>query len=205
MIDRTPSAGTRGRRATRTSGRRATILLLVVLAGASFAQAPTVAVPPIPEVTVDEASILDIDNAPPVARVAIATLVALDAYPLDAMAQAQPNERLDTETAAYMLLNVFGREIVDSLPIPPEEAHGYLEFVVGQQVPADELVTAGTMRDYILTFAEVAAEDGGGALRMALDARYPALAAGNIDTPLTRAGGALMIMMALELLAPAPD
>lgn len=187
----------------RPLARLAPVLFIGLVLAAALAQPRSgiVTIPPIPEVTVDDASILDIEQAPPVAQEAIAQLVELDAFPLNSMAEARPNESLDARTAAYMLLNVFGRDIVNSLPITADDAHGYLEFVVGQQVPADQIVTAGEMRDYILTFADVVADDGD-ALRMALDEQYPALAAGNLEAPLTRAGGALMILMTLEYLAP---
>lgn len=180
-------------------------LLLALVAAAGLAQAqgvsePAVAVPRPPATEGAELEIEDIGEAPPVAQESILALALLGAYPLDSGMRAMPNRLADYRTVAFMLVNVFAVRLVDQFPVPPDEALTFFGIVTGSVPPPDAGLTVADMRDHLLMFAQLAVDDLA-SLRMALEERYPALASGNPDTPLTRAGAALMIGIALEHLA----
>ena len=181
------------------------IVLVLVLLAAAQAQGPSeppMPYPALPEVDLVGTGIVDLDEAPAVAREAIVQLVTLGAYPLTADMRALPNEPLDLSTAAYMLVNLFAPELGEQFPLPAGEALAILSDVTGFGLEADTIATAGALRGLLLAIVDLpppAATE----LREALNAQYPALEAGNADAPVTRAGGAVMLVIALDHLAAA--
>ena len=177
-------------------------LVLVAAAQAQGPSEPPIPFPALPEVDLVGTGIGDLDEAPAVAREAIVQLVTLGAYPLTADMRALPNEPLDLSTAAYMLVNLFAPELGEQFPLPAAEALAILSDVTGFGLAPDTIATAGALRGLLLAIVDLpppAATE----LREVLNAQYPALEAGNADAPLTRAGGAVMLVLALDHLAAA--
>ncbi len=182
----------------------ALLVLLTSLALAQTVSEPPVVLPEIPDADSTTLEIPDLDDAPAIARDAILQLALLGAYPLGADMLAYPNLVLDHATAAFMLVNLFSLRLADEFPVPAEAALVYFEVVTETQVEATAPVTVGLLRDYILVFVGLTTAPPD-EVRAALDEGYPALAAGNLDAPITRAGAALMIMIAFEAVTSRPS
>jgi len=155
--------------------------------------------PRLPRLGGDLPRIVDLESAPPVARDVIAQLAMLGVYPLTAGGAALPNELLDAVTAAYMIVNAFAPRSAAQYPVPAETAFSILSVIAGSTLSRDDRLDVGTFRDLIVAVLAVES-DVAGTVAEALEARYPALRAGNPGAPITRAGAALMVAIALERL-----
>lgn len=182
-------------------------LILAVTLSSVRAQGPSEpqpVFPALPDVENVAVAILDLEAAPPAAQTSIVQLAQLGAYPLTADLEALPNEALDASTGAYMLVNLFLPGRGEQFPTPPEQALTILDEVLLAEVPVEEVWTAGALRDILLVILGLAPEREA-ELRTFLTERYPALQAGNPEAPLTRAGAALMMTIALEYLNTLPS
>lgn len=203
------SARTEPRRDT-SLGLRATWLVVACLLPAiALAQIVGVSdppsefpiLPPADDVTIE---ITDIETAPPIARASILQLVALGIYPITPQGEALPNELIDLATAAYMLVNAFAPEAAGQYPVPEDAALQVVAVLTASAATADTVLTVGEFLDVLLGTVRFKLDDTT-ALEAELMRRYPALEAGNPEAPLTRAGAALMVTIALEFLTSRPD
>lgn len=203
MVARAPERGAR-RRPFAPIAVAACVLWAAALAQVVSVSDPPTAFPTLPSVSDVTIVVTDIETAPPPARDAIVQLAALGVYPLTNEGEALPNEVIDLATTAFILVNAFAPEASGQFPAPQDVAIDVLAVLSGVEAVPGAPMTVGGFRDLLISVVRFRVADTA-ALEAELEARYPALEAGNPDAPLTRAGAALMATIALEFLGPSLD
>lgn len=193
---------------TRIARRTARVLLLAATLTAptiTTAQALSPSVPsestPLPGTPPLIAdNIADLDEAPPIAVAAIVQLVSLGIYPLEEGSLAKPNELIDENTLAFMMVNLLTPGITDEFPAEAADAAAYLDVMSrGALTQVAGTVSAATYLKVLLALLELQPERAE-SVRRAIEQRYPAFGSGNPNAPLTRAGAALLLWQTLAIL-----
>ncbi len=187
----------------------AVALLALGAPHAARAQQPYPSVPgiaqPLPGAApVARGDIVDLNTAPPIAVPAIVRLVDLGVYPLVDGTEARPNEHVSESSAAFMMVNLLAPGATGEFPASPDISVSYLDVLSNGALAGDPDQTLDGATFFRLLFVLVPfTPEQQTALRSALADAYPAFKAGNFDTPLTRAGLALLLSETVDaLLAP---